>query len=453
MLQSGSMFQVSRRQLHLDQHAAALPLLLVDVPTSPSVTTMFLANTGSRYERAEQEGLAHFFEHMVFKGSRRYPTAQQLSTTLDSVGADFNAFTSKEYTGYYVKAAVNHLPLAIDVLSDMLFAPLLRQADIDREKGVIIEELNMYKDNPAAHVGDVFDELFFSERGLAHQIVGRKETIRSFNSEDFRQFISDFYQPENLLLVVVGPVAQFGAKLDELLAQAVGKIELSKSQQPPTMRVTARNTSLSELAAQKGFGRRRFKLIKRDSNQAHFVLAWPSLSTHSEERYALQLLSTIIGGNMSSRLFSQVREERGLAYYVNSSVDFYHDAGAFACSAGVDLQRAAEAIRVSRAVFEELASGAAPITAEELRRAQEYLRGKTLLSLESGQSVAQFFGLKQLLRADELSVDEVLARLAAVTLPQLQQLAAQLLTTTKPRLAIIGDFDGAAEKALRATIN
>lgn len=453
MLQSRPMFNIIRRQIQLAKHAVSLPLLLVDLPTIPSVTTMILANTGSRYEQKQQEGLAHFFEHMVFKGSRKYPTAQQLATTLDSVGADFNAFTSKEYTGYYVKAAKNHLPLAIDVLSDMLFAPLLRQSDIEREKGVIIEELNMYKDNPAAHVADVFEELFFSERGLAHQIVGRKDTIRSFKATDFRKFVSDFYRPDNLLLVMVGPVAQFEAELDGLLAQAVAKIELGQGSSDLSVRSTQQNTLLSELAAQKGFGSRRFKLIKRDSNQAHFVLAWPSLSTHSEQRYALQLLSTVVGGNMSSRLFSQVREERGLAYYVNSSVDFYHDAGAFTCSAGVDLKRAAEAIRVSRSVFEDVASVAAPITEDELRRAKEYLRGKTLLNLESGHSVAQFFGLKQLLRADKLSVEEIMERLEEVSLSALQQLASQLLSANKPRLAIIGDFNAAAAKELRAAIN
>ena len=445
------MFKVTRTKIKLPKLQQSLPVLLVDMPHSQSVTTMFLANAGSRYESKKEQGLAHFFEHMVFKGTKKYPNSQTLSVALDSVGADFNAFTSKEYTGYYVKTAREHVGLAIDVLSDMLFQPLLEQKEIDKEKGVIVEELNMYVDNPAYHVSDVFDQLFFASEDLAHSIVGRKATIRSFNSQDFLDFTKRFYNPDNLLLVVAGGLEGLKDSLQDLLQEALLKIPEGRAQgthvQPRLQDAT------SSLATQKGFSKQRFKLIKRDSQQAHFVMAWPSLHTHHEDRYVLQVLSTIIGGNMSSRLFAKVREERGLAYYVNSNLDFYHDVGAFGCSAGVDLLRAAEAVEVSRAVFEDVASGREPITADELAKAKEYLRGKTLLSLESSNSVAQFFGLKQVLRGDQLDVDEILSSLQKVSLQDLQRVASQVIDANQPRLAIIGDFSESVAKALRSSIN
>lgn len=412
---------------------------------------MFLANAGSRYESKSEQGLAHFFEHMVFKGTRKYPNSQTLSVALDSVGADFNAFTSKEYTGYYVKTAREHVGLAIDVLSDMLFQPLLEQKEIDKEKGVIVEELNMYVDNPSYHISDVFDQLFFAGEDLAHSIVGRKETIRSFKSADFLDFTNRFYNPDNLLLVVAGGLEGMQDSLQELLQEALLKVPSGRAKgvyAQPHLEAAA-----SSLATQKAFGDKRFKLVKRDSQQAHFVMAWPSLHTDHSDRYVLQVLSTIIGGNMSSRLFAKVREERGLAYYVNSNLDFYHDAGAFGCSAGVDLLRAAEAVKVSRGVFEDLASGREAVTEAELAKAKEYLRGKTLLSLESSSSVAQFFGLKQVLRNDRSDVSDILALLQQVSAADLQRVASQVIDANQPRLAIIGDFSDSVAKALRSSIN
>ena len=435
------MFAVSKHHIQATKSNHTLPVLLIDIPQSPSVTTLFLANTGSRYESEREEGLAHFFEHMVFKGTRTFETAAKLAETLDSVGADFNAFTSKEYTGYYVHAAVSHFALALDVLSDMVFAPSLRQSDIDREKGVIIEELNMYKDNPAAHVADRFEQLIFADPQLAHPIIGRKESINSFTTADFKQFLHQFYGPENLVLVVAGDVhalAKNEAALMELFAGALDKLQ--------DQRITTRNPHpKAGKMGQNGFSKQHFELIERATEQAHFVMAWPSLAADHPDRYALQVLSAILGGNMSSRLFTQVREERGLAYYVHSDVDFFHDLGLFGCSAGVDLKRAAEAIAVSKSVFTDVLVKKGQIKSTELHKAKEYLRGKTLLSLENSTSVAQFFGLRELLRGEYLSVDEVLRKIDQVTLADLQRVAEAVLVPDQLRLAIIGNFKNATE--------
>jgi predicted Zn-dependent peptidase len=435
------MFQVSYKEIQLKKSSRKLPVIFIDIKTSKSVTTMFLANTGSRYEKKAEEGLAHFFEHMVFKGTNKFSNAKEISETLDSVGADFNAFTSKEYTGYYVKSASANFSLALDVLSDMLFKPKLRQEDIDREKGVIVEELNMYADNPSSHIADVFEQMVFKGRDLSHPIIGRKETINSFGSDDFQSFLQKFYGPENLLLVVAGGLKDLAKNEADLLNQietALAKLDDDRADiKNPFPSI---DVATPALIGQKTFSSDKFTLVNKDTEQAHFVMAWPALNATHKDRCALQILSTIVGGNMSSRLFSQVREERGLAYYVNSDLDFFHDTGLFGCSAGVDRNRAEEAIKVSKAVFTDLLSSKAKIDTKELSRAKEYLRGKTLLGLESSTSVAQFFGLRKLLREEIVSVEEALAKFDAVTLEDLSRVSKAIVRENELRFAIIGNF-------------
>lgn len=446
------MFQVSYHEINAPKSVRKLPVIFVDVKNSKSVTTLFLANTGARYEQHREEGLAHFFEHMVFKGTQKFNSSKVLAEALDSVGADFNAFTSKEYTGYYVRSATANFSLALDVLSDMLFQPKLRQSDIDREKGVIIEELNMYEDNPPAHIADVFEEMIFANRSLAHPVIGRKETIKSFQSADFQNFLKKFYGPENLLLVVAGGLKSLANDENEILSQiekALTKMQDDRSDLKNPF-PTANATSPATIG-QKTFLEQKFKLVNKATAQAHFVMAWPAINANHEDRYALQVLSTIVGSNMSSRLFNKVREERGLAYYVNSNLDFYHDTGLFGCSAGVDSNRAEEAIKVSKGVFTDLLDKKAKIDALELARAKDYLRGKTLLGLESSNNIAQFFGLRKLLREEIVTVEEVLQKFDAVTIEDLDRIAKAIIREDELRLAIIGDFKN--EEKLRLAMS
>jgi len=446
------MFQISYKEIFSPKSLRKLPAIFIDIEASKSVTTMFLANTGSRYEKEKQEGLAHFFEHMVFKGTKNFPTAKNLAETLDSVGADFNAFTSKEYTGYYVRSAASNFSLALNVLSDMLFQPKLRQDDIDREKGVIIEELNMYKDNPSSHIADVFEQMVFKSRELAHPIIGRKETINSFRTKDFQAFLKNFYGPENLLLVIAGGLKDLARNETELLEQIEKALAKMQDERSTVKNLFPKTDAINprEIAKQ-SFSDQKFTLINKATEQAHFVMAWPSLKTTDEDRYVLQVLAALIGGNMSSRLFSKVREELGLAYYVHSDLDFFHDTGLFGCSAGVDQNRAEEAIKVSKAVFTDLLSKKAKIDSQELARTKEYLRGKTLLSLEGNDNVAQFFGLKKLLRNEIMSVEDTLAKIDVVSIDDLQRVATKIIRDNELRLAIIGNFKN--EEKLRLAMS
>ena len=412
-----------------------LPIITIPMPGVQSVTTLVMVNTGSRYEKPKSEGIAHFFEHMVFKGTKNYPGAEKIAIALDEVGADANAFTSKEYTGYYVKAESGQTERAIDLVSDMLLQPLLKQEDIDRERGVIIEEINMYHDLPMRHIANKFEQLFFRGSGLSHDIIGSKETVSSLSSADFNNFLTQWYGLENMVLVVCGDERVVGS--DETISliedkfskdhgvRADGKLDVKKF-------ISSKNGPISP---------HKFYLENRKTEQAHLVIGWPGLERGHEDRYALSVLGTILGGNMSSRLFSEVREKRGLAYYISSDVDFYHDAGIFGASAGVDPKRIDNALEVIFSEFRDLASGEKPISEEELKKAKDYLVGTMTLSLEDSKSVAQFFGMKEILNDDIETPQEVFDSIRAVELDDVNRLAESLLGEGQARLALIGPFE------------
>jgi len=426
---------------------SGLTLIQVPMPSVKSATVLALANTGSRYEKPQQYGIAHFFEHMVFKGTEKYQTAQDLALAVDSIGADFNAFTSKEYTGYYVHAAAKHLELALDVVSDMLLTPQLRQDDIDREKGVIVEEINMYVDSPARHISNLFDQMAFAGSGLEHDILGLKETVTQMTTEHFETFLSQWYGLQNLVLVVAGDATVVDTP------DSLQKITTAFGKQSPISRETTTpdRHSILDATAPSPISDQLKRIEHRQTEQSHFLLAWPGLNRHDERRFTLGLLNTILGANMSSRLFSEVREKRGLCYYVNSSVDQYHDAGLFGASAGVDPNRVDEAIKVTIDQFTQIASGQRPITASELAMAKEYIAGKLVLGLEDSESVAQFYGMKQLLMGEIISPTEMLKKYRAVELDEVNALAAELIVPGQMKFGIIGPYDeGRFDEILRS---
>lgn len=420
-----------------------LPVIRVPLKGPRSATVLVLANTGSRYEKREQYGLAHFFEHLVFKGTRNYPDPQFLARTIDGIGADFNAFTGKEYTGYYVKSASKHLGLALDVVSDMILAPLLRAEDIEREKGVIIEELNLYHDTPQRHVHDLFAELSFAKPGLSHQIIGTKKSIEEMKPAKFVEFLRQWYGLPNLVLIVAGDAEQvMAAKTLEQITAAFNKkdglVEINGSENDSDRidhKVQTKEKLQQEAEQAKIFAKQRLKLESREIQQAHFVLAWPAYDRHQPQRYAQLLLANIVGSNMSSRLFTEVREKRGLAYYVKSELSTYHETGFLGAAAGVDPERIEEALEVTINQFKPA------VTEDELQRAKEYVAGRLALSHEDSQSVAQYYGVKQLLRNEIQTPEESLAELRAVELDEVQAVIEELIQPDKLRLALIGPYE------------
>lgn len=412
---------------------SGLPVLRIGLPGVKSVTALILANTGSRYENEKEFGIAHFFEHMVFKGTPQYPDPQLLAGVIDGLGADFNAFTSREYTGYYIKSAAEHLFKTLDVLSDMLLQPLLKQEDLERERGVIVEELRMYEDNPMQHIVDQFERMIWEGSGLSHDIIGLEETIRGVNREDFVSFLSKWYGLENMLVVLAGDESVV------MLDKTLELVEKNFAKEPEHARAQGKQEA-NGLKADGFMSGRRLVVVERPTQQAHLIMGWPSLKRGHSRRHALSLLSTIVGGSMSSRLFTEVREKRGLCYYVHSDVEYYRETGFFGASAGVETKRVQEAIQVIKEEFLGVAKQTKKITQEELDRAKEHIAGKTLLSFEDSRSVAQFFGMKQLLLDKIETPEEVIQAIKSVSLAEVHDLAEKLINPDQLRLGVIGPF-------------
>lgn len=413
--------------------SSGLQVIRVPMPEVKSVTVLALANTGSRYETPKEQGIAHFFEHIVFKGTKKYPDAQVLAGAIDAIGADFNAFTSKEYTGYYVKSASQHIETSLDVVSDMLLAPAIRQDDIDREKGVIIEEINMYEDTPMRQIGNIFEAMVFEGTGLGHDILGTKETVTSITSADFRRFLKQWYSLDNLVLIIAGDKSVVNS--GETLA-LIEKMFAKDAEERKPGRVDTKGIAQKE----KRISNQKLSVTYKKTEQAHLILGWPSIERDDSRKYALALLSSVLGANMSSRLFSEVREKRGLCYYVRSDTDFYHNTGIFGASAGVDPSRIEEAIQVMLSEFYSVVDGTKPITAEELQKAKDYVSGSLILGLEDSRSVAQFFGMRQLLSEKVEAPQAILDKFSAVTLEEVQAIAQDLIAKGECRLSVIGPY-------------
>lgn len=401
-----------------------LRVITIPVEEVQSVTTLVLVGAGSRYEEKKNNGISHFLEHMAFKGTKKRPSAIEISTIIDGMGAESNAFTSKEYTGYYIKSAADKVDVALDLLSDMLTNLELDQNEIDKERGVIIEEINMYEDTPARKIGDVIEELLYGDVPLGWDIAGTKDVIRSVNRQDFVDYMKKWYSTDNMVLVVAGKIdpVEIEKKAENYFAG------LTKWDIGTFEKVTENQTEPA------------VKLVHKTTEQAHFALAVRSAGLlNFEDRYPLAILASVLGGGMSSRLFSEVREKRGLAYYVRAYADRYLDVGYFAAFAGVDKTRIDEAITVVLEEFKKVVKDG-EITEEEVKKAKEYNKGHFVLGLEDTQSVATFFGMNQILEKKIKTPEESLASIEAVTRDEVERVAKKYLDTKAFNLAIIGDF-------------
>ncbi len=387
-----------------------------------SMTVMILVRSGSRYEEKKINGIAHFAEHMFFKGTKKRPSALDLSSLIDGIGGEFNAFTSKEFTGYYVKAAKDHLNLCLDVVSDMLLNSLFAQEEIERERNVIAEELRMYLDTPMRYVPEVYDSLLYGDQPLGWETVGTLESLKNINHDSFLKYLNEYYTPSNMLVVISGGVE--GAKAKLLVDEYMGSIKDRKA---------------------KGFKRVVFnqerpavKIFYKDSEQAHFCLGVRAYPLRHPNRYKIAILNTLLGASMSSRLFIQLRERRGLAYYIRSGLEEYHDAGAFAAQAGVLPKNIEEAVRI---ILNEYSKLALELPSEvELKKAKEYLKGKLILELEDSREVSSLFGLQELLEEKIRTPTEIIDNIEKVTGEDIQNVAKDIFKDQGLNLAIIGPY-------------
>jgi predicted Zn-dependent peptidase len=401
------------------------------MPQAKSVACFVMLAAGSRYETRETNGIAHFAEHMFFKGTERRPTARDIAGEIDSIGGEFNAFTGKEYTGYYVKCAAEHRDTALDVLVDMLRNSKFDSEEIEREKGVIVEEMNMYYDTPRDYLEGVYDELLYDDTPLGWDIIGKKETVRSAERETFLEYLDHWYRGPRMVAGIAGAVGDdIVPRLEELL----GDVPNGAMGSPPQVEWKQ--------------DRAQVKVHTKQSDQAHIRVGVHSYQIDHPDRFALSLLATVLGGGMSSRLFTEVRERRGLAYYVYGYNMGYTDTGTLYAQGGVDIKRIDEAVKTIVAEFGRIA--AEPVEADELEKARNFAKGRLVLSLEDPKGTIMFGLRSEVLEGTLREPDDVLAGYDAVTIEDIQRVAQDIVRENRLNLAVIGPFDdpGRFEKQL-----
>ena len=402
-----------------------LKVLLVETGPFPTFTALLLVRAGSRYETKRENGIAHFFEHMAFKGSKKYPDARLLSAAIEGVGGEFNAFTDRTHTGYWVKAPSKYLSLVLDVLSDMVQNPLLKEEEIERERQVIIEEINMYEDLPQYKVIREFVRLVYGDHPLGRPILGPKENILRFKREDFISYLEKLYGPSNAWLVLAGGL---GGEVESIVEEKLSGWR--KKDVDRTFRKFAskqKNTNV--------------KIIKKDVQQAHLVVGMEGISMFDEERYALSVAEAILGGGMASRLFWQLRERRGWCYYVSTSASFYEETGLFYSRAGIvtSKQNVEEAVKIIVSEYEKIANG--DFSDKELARAKEYIKGGYLLSLEDSYNLASSLGRKFMFFGKVIRPKDVVEKIDRVEKDEVTKVFKRIFSKDKLNIAVISPFE------------
>lgn len=407
---------------HLETLENGLCLITISMPHVESVTVMVGVGAGSRQEIKRVNGLFHFIEHMAFKGTKKRPSSLQIASEIDGVGGEFNAGTDKEVTLFYVKLAAKHSELAFDILSDMLTNSLLKEEEIEREKGVIIEELNLYEDTPMRRVQEIFTRILYGDNPMGWDTGGEKETIRKIKREDFLTNQKKFYFAKNMVVVVAGKIeAEKIKELSERYFASLPKDGLKETKE----------IKLHQVKPQ-------IKLATKKTEQAHFCLGVPGFWYSHPDRFVLGVLAAILGGGMSSRLFIQVRERRGLAYYVACQPEFYVDSGFLLGRAGVKLEKIDEAIKVTLDQFFDL--GKKPVSQKELSKAKEFLKGGLILALEDSRQVAERYVVQALLEEKIRTPEEAMKLIDKVTAEDIRRVAREVFQVKNLNLAVIGPY-------------
>lgn len=411
-----------------------LRIITVPMENTETATVVVMVGVGSRYESEKEAGLSHFIEHMFFKGTSKRPTTLDISEELDAIGGEFNAFTGKDITGYYAKASAQNFDIALDTVADMYLNSKIDSEEIEREKGTIIQELNMYQDNPQRSVGDVFEKLLYDGNNLGREIVGYKKTIKSFKRKDFVDYMKIFYTANDTVVCVAGKIDQ---------EKTIQKVEEYFSKMPG-----GKKPAISKVAENQATPKVKIKYKKTD--QTHFILGNRAFKRDHKDRYALGILSTILGGNMSSRLFIEVRERRGLAYYVRTSTESYDDCGYIETQSGVEHKNLEKAVKVILEQYQKMITE--KVSEKELQKAKDYIKGKGVMSFEASDEVAMFFVDQEIKKEKIMTLEEIFAKIDAITAEDVQGVAKKIFDQKTLNLAIIGPHKNKAEleKLLKA---
>ncbi len=409
-----------------------LRILSSAMPHTRAVSIGFFIGVGSRFEDEEENGVSHFLEHMLFKGTEKRPTAREIAVTIEGVGGVINATTGRELTTYWTKVPQEHLALAIDLLVDMLQCSKLEEEEIERERRVIIEEINMMLDTPADWVHLLLNQLIWPGHPLGRDVTGTKESVSQIDRERMFRYLARHYHPANTVISVAG-----GIEHEEVVEELFSPLG-----------PWPRGEREAYLPVEEAQCEPRLRLGYRETEQAHLALSLQGIPRSHPDRFTLQLLNTVLGQGMSSRLFLEVREKRGLAYSISSYANHLHDTGRLGIAAGVDPQRLEAALEAILGELDRVRRE--PVPPEELKKAREFLKGRLLLQMEDSFAVASWLGRQEILEDRILTVDEVLAAIDAITAEDIQRVASERFREESLNLAVVGPFQ--EEERLRSLL-
>lgn len=404
-----------------------ITLIKVPVAGSKAVTIMAMFPVGSRYEHKKISGVSHFVEHMLFKGTKKRPTHLEISRELDAIGAEYNAFTSKDYTGYYVRTGEINTEQAFDWLADIIFNSKLDADEIAKEKGVIVEELRMYEDNPLMAVDNLFERAIFGDHPLGWDIGGTPESVRGLSRKDLWNYYQNFYLPGNMVLVVAGNIN------NKKLAKSLRYFENNKKNNKNNLK-----NDFNKFTWPKNILplENRVLVSEKKLDQAQVIIGFPGLHHNDPDRYTSSVLLNILGGGMSSRLFVEVREKRGLAYRINAGGGPFRDVGITTIQAGLDPSRLGDAFKVIQNELVKIKEKS--VSAKELADAKNNIAGHTELSMENSGIQAQWFA-NQFWFADKIETyEQVTNKIKKVTAAEVKKLAKKLFDLNQMRVAVIG---------------
>lgn len=398
-------------------------VIVAPMGNTRAVTVLVLFGTGSKYETKKINGVSHYLEHMFFKGTEKRPKAVDISSLLDGVGGEFNAFTGEEFTGYYVKVDTAHFDLALDVVSDIILHSKFDAKEINRERGVIIEEINMNNDNPMRKVMELWGELLHGDQPAGWPIAGTRETMAGITRKDIVDYFTKQYVGDNAVVIVSG-----NTKDGTALKKIEKHFSLLRHGKPYAKnRVVEKQDKPAVL------------LNTKKTDQTHICVGTRGFNLFDPGKYIAQVIAIILGGGMSSRMFISVRERKGLVYYISTIADSDTDTGSLFTRAGVDNTKVEKAVKTI--VFEYKKIKRQKVSDSELSKAKNYIRGKTYLGLEASDDVAEFLGGQEILENQILSPEQILKELDSITPLQIQGVAKQIFVPEKMNLALVGPFD------------
>ncbi len=398
-------------------------LRIITVPQegTRAVTVLVLVGTGSKYETKEINGISHFLEHLFFKGTKKRPSPLKIVEPLDKIGGIYNAFTSEEYTGYFAKVEASHLDLSLDWASDIYLNSLLPKKEIEKERGVIIEEINMYLDMPIIYIGELWKKLIYGDQPAGWEVVGTKENVAKMKREQILNYMKNQYVAQDTIICVAG-------KIDSKVVNKVKKYfsKIKQTRPRPKSLVTEKQDKPQSL------------LFSKKTDQTHLALGVRAYNLFHPQRYTLEVLGTLLGGMMSSRLFAIIREKLGIAYYIKTDVSADPDTGSLVTLAGIDNKKVESGISAILKEYRKISQKRVPT--EELKKAKDCIKGKTALLLESSDAKASFYAGQELLENKILTPEEVFQKIDKVSVSDIRKVSKDIFRPEKLNLALIGPF-------------